>query len=108
MNDTHNLRIEKGNQDTYLVGECLDPRSHHWETSTLRLDDCLGDERAGKFKWGGREFTRDATNVSFKIEGVSNVPILRADLRDDSWHYLKGDVNLAERIENRDGHLRFS
>lgn len=62
----------------------------------------------GHFQWGGREFTERARNISFNPEeGGSRVPVLRAELEDDAGRFLPGDVNLAERINNRDGELRF-
>lgn len=66
---------------------------------------------AGHFQWGGTEFTERARNIRFDpTEGGSRVPVLRAELRDDSpWgKFLEGDVNLAERINNRGGDLQFS
>ncbi|KAJ5220858.1 uncharacterized protein N7469_009745 [Penicillium citrinum] len=88
MNATSNLHIEKWGDDTYLVG-------------------CLGDNR-GRFEWGGHEFTERARNISFDPEeGASRAPILRAELEDDAGRFLPGDVNLAERINNRDGYLQF-
>ena len=65
----------------------------------------------GHFQWGGTEFTERARNIRFNpTEGGSRVPVLRAELRDDSpWDkFLEGDVNLAERINNRGGSLEFS
>jgi hypothetical protein len=63
----------------------------------------------GRFQWGGQEFTERAKNIRFNPEeGGSHVPVLRAELQDDRGSYLQGDVNLAERINNRDGQLKFS
>jgi hypothetical protein len=63
----------------------------------------------GRFQWGGQEFTERAKNIRFNPEeGGSRVPVLRAELQDDRGSYLQGDVNLAERINNRDGQLKFS
>ncbi|KAJ6024687.1 hypothetical protein N7540_005484 [Penicillium herquei] len=109
MNATTNLHIEGGcGADTYLVGLCMD-NNNRWNTSRLRLDSCLGDN-GGRFQWGGQEFTERARNISFNPEeGGSRVPVLRAELQDDSgFRYLPGDVNLAERINNRNGQLQFS
>lgn len=65
----------------------------------------------GRFQWGGSEFTERARNIRFNpTEGGSRLPVLRAALKDDSPtpEFLDGDVNLAERINNRDGNLQFS
>ncbi|KAJ5473369.1 hypothetical protein N7475_002935 [Penicillium sp. IBT 31633x] len=83
MNATTNLHIESCGSDTYLAGYC-------------------------RFEWGGQEFTERARNIDFNPEeGGAHVPVLRAELEDDSGRYLHGDVNLAERINNRDGYLQF-
>ncbi|RDW79118.1 CVNH domain-containing protein [Aspergillus mulundensis] len=107
MDATRNLHIETQPRDTYLVGDCEDQRGG-WHHSRLRLDSCLGDNE-GRFEWGGNEFTEHATNIRFNPEeGASRVPVLRADLRDSSGKYQRNkDVNLAERINNRDGNLEF-
>jgi hypothetical protein len=45
MNATENLHIESSGQGTDLVGYCMNPNSHRWNPSRLRLDYCLGDQR---------------------------------------------------------------
>ncbi|KAJ5286611.1 hypothetical protein N7478_002297 [Penicillium angulare] len=106
MNATSSLHIERWGDDTYLVGYCID-NHQHWNPSKLRLDSFLGDNR-GRFKGGGHQFTERARNISFvPEEGASRAPILRAELEDDTGRFLPGDVNLAERINNRDGYLQF-
>ncbi|OJZ79655.1 hypothetical protein ASPFODRAFT_106571, partial [Aspergillus luchuensis CBS 106.47] len=78
-----------------------------WNSSRLRLDGCLGDSR-GKFQWGGHDFTEDARNIRFNPhEGASDVPVLRAELQDETGSYHERDVNLAERIDNYGGYLEF-
>lgn len=62
---------------------------------------------SGHFEWGGHDFTDGARNITFSIEGPQQVPVLRAELRDQGNDYAARDVNLAERIDNRDGHLEF-
>ncbi|KAJ5506916.1 hypothetical protein N7453_005873 [Penicillium expansum] len=108
MNATNNLRIATTcDRDTYLVGNCMD-NCGNWKESRLRLDDCLGDS-GGRFQWGGKEFTDRAQDIRFNPqEGGSRVPVLRARLLDDSNQFLEGDVNLAERINNRGGSLQFN
>lgn len=61
----------------------------------------------GHFEWGGHDFTEDARNIKFNMEGSQQVPVLRAELRDQGDDYVARDVNLAERINNRGGHLKF-
>ncbi|KAF3405606.1 Cyanovirin-N [Talaromyces pinophilus] len=103
MYRTQNLRVnvDKYRKESYLYGDCEDDRGcvHH---SSLRLDDWIGD-RNGRFQWGGHDFTKDADEVTFNpSEGASRVPVLRAD-----FHGIQGDINLAERINNENGELRF-
>jgi CVNH domain len=57
----------------------------------------------GHFQWGGRNFTRDADDITFNpSEGGSHVPVLRAE-----FDGISGDINLAERINNEDGEFQF-
>lgn len=49
------------------------------------------------------DFSDSATDIQFSIEGDAQVPVLRAQLRDVEGNYHAADVNLAERIGNRDG-----
>jgi hypothetical protein len=68
----------------------------------------FADIGVGSFLWGGHEFTEGAHNITFNAhEGGSDVPVLRADLRDDAGNYHPKDVNLAERIKNNNGYLSF-
>jgi hypothetical protein len=68
----------------------------------------FSDIVTGNFQWGGQNFTGDAINIRFNPhEGASDVPVLRAELRDDAGSYHEKDVNLAERINNYNGYLEF-
>lgn len=124
MRATKNLHIVSQGTDTYLVGNCLD-NNQHWNKTQLRLDSCLGDNGGmrfisrtfswltllwiGHFQWGGREFTERARNIRFyPAEGKYQVPVLRAELQDDRGNFSERDQNLAERINNRGGHLLFA
>ncbi|KAB8067433.1 Cyanovirin-N [Aspergillus leporis] len=110
MNATHNLHVEfsgPSGQEPSLKAYCMNPQGR-WNPSSLRLNTCLGDDR-GSFQWGGQNFTQMARNIRFNPEeGDSHVPVLRAELRDDAGEYHERDVNLAEKINNRDGYLQFS
>jgi hypothetical protein len=73
------------------------------------LNRSCADISAGSFQWGGHDFAAKAKNIRFNPEeGGSHVPVLRAELRDDAGDYHERDVNLAERINNRNGNLQFS
>lgn len=52
------------------------------------------------------DFLESAEDVRFDIEG-DNQPILRARLRTVDGEYEDRDLNLTERIMNRDGNLCF-
>jgi len=60
----------------------------------------------GWFKWNGRNFSRSARNIS--LTHGDGGPKLEADLQcaDGSFRERQG-VNLADRIENRNGTLVF-
>ncbi|KAJ5588542.1 hypothetical protein N7537_011220 [Penicillium hordei] len=107
MNNTQNLRIKSVGQDTWLMGDCLNKVTGHWNPSSLRLDSYLGDE-GGDFQWGGHEFTEKASNITFNAdEGAAHQPILRADLLDDAGEFHEADKNLSERISNVNGQFEF-
>lgn len=52
------------------------------------------------------DFLESAEDVRFDVEG-DNQPILRARLRTVDGEYEDRDLNLTERIMNRDGNLCF-
>jgi hypothetical protein len=50
----------------------------------------------GRFEWGNHDFTGRANDIRFNAEeGGSHVPVLRAQLMDDSGRNLNADVNLC-------------
>lgn len=56
----------------------------------------------------GYDFTEQARNITFRIEGQSDAPVLRAELQGDfRIDYVAGDVNLAEHIYNSNGQLQY-
>jgi hypothetical protein len=58
---------------------------------------------AGRIDWDAQNFTLTAQKVTFGFEGASNVPVLRAELRNEAGVYVPTDKNLGERIQNREG-----
>lgn len=52
------------------------------------------------------DFSESAEDIRFNIEG-DNQPILRARLRTVDGEFEDRDINLTERIMNRDGRLCF-
>ncbi|RAL11804.1 CVNH domain-containing protein [Aspergillus homomorphus CBS 101889] len=70
------------------------------------LDQFIGNND-GHFQWGGNNFFETARGVYFDIEGGANVPVLRAELRDEQGGWRTADVNLAERLFNINGRFEF-
>ncbi|PWY94924.1 Cyanovirin-N [Aspergillus sclerotioniger CBS 115572] len=77
-----------------------------WDESAYDLNRCIGNDN-GRFQWGGENFAETAEEIRFAIEGVDNVPVLRALLRDVDGELHEADVNLAEHITNRNGVLEY-
>ena len=63
--------------------------------------------RTGCFEWGGVNFSESAQNITFSIEGGGEVPVLRAELQDTEGEWHSRDINLAERVVNRNGEFVF-
>ncbi|SPQ24158.1 ce873441-0667-47a3-bfba-aa72120037ea [Thermothielavioides terrestris] len=61
----------------------------------------------GSFEWGGENFSKSAESISFAVEGGASVPVLRANLRNRNGESVPANINLAERIENKDGAFVF-
>lgn len=83
------------------------------------------NDTVGNFFWGGSGIPLSASNdkrhfwqfqgfsgssegVSFSVEGDGQVPVLRAQLRDQNGDLQQRDINLGERIGNNDGQFAFS
>ena len=56
----------------------------------------------GHFKWGGKNFTKNAENIGLSLEGPDSVPMLHAGLRNSRGQLVDAKVNLSEHIGNRD------
>lgn len=52
------------------------------------------------------DFSESAEDIRFHLEGDAE-PILRARLQNFDGEYQDADINLTERIMNRDGQLCF-
>ncbi|PSR90465.1 Cyanovirin-N [Coniella lustricola] len=72
--------------------------------SEIDLNSCIGNED-GSFQWGAGNFSESAEEIRFEFEG--DQPILRARLRRENGEWEERDINLTERIMNRDGCLSF-
>ncbi|KAE8146761.1 Cyanovirin-N [Aspergillus avenaceus] len=89
------------------VFEC-EVRDRHGEFHhrKIKLDAHIGNTD-GWFIWGGQNFTRTARDI--RLEQTGNGPKLIATMQTNSG----GDrgaqgLMLADKIENNDGHLRFT
>ncbi|KAE8361471.1 Cyanovirin-N [Aspergillus caelatus] len=74
--------------------------------ASIDLNQHLGNSN-GVFDWEGANFFETAENVHFSFEGDDNVPVLRAELRNEAGELQPADVNLGERIINVDGRFEF-
>ncbi|KAI5854963.1 Cyanovirin-N [Tricharina praecox] len=72
----------------------------------IDLDQFIGNNN-GHFQWDGEGFSGSASNVHFSIEGGGEVPVLRANLRDENGEEKSADINLAERVQNHNGEFVF-
>jgi len=99
---SENLRLDEG----HILRGRLRAEDGNLVDAEINLDDCLGNLN-GMFHWGERGFSGSAKNISFSIEGGGEVPVLRAELSDQNDQTQTRDVNLAERIVNRNGRLVF-
>ncbi|KAF8463902.1 Cyanovirin-N [Kalaharituber pfeilii] len=101
---SNNISIEVSDSSTYLIATANDANGDA-VPNKIRLDDFIGNDN-GRFDWGGENFTETAQNITFSVE--AGVPVLRAQLADVDGNLHSADVNLAERIENKDGQLVFA
>ncbi|KAF2144538.1 uncharacterized protein K452DRAFT_284861 [Aplosporella prunicola CBS 121167] len=97
------IRVENGH---WLKARLAGEGHHDHHDADLDLNRCIGNID-GHFQWGAQGFSESARNISFHIEGGANVPVLRAELRDQHGNWQARDINLAERIQNRNGHFHF-
>ncbi|KAJ4420977.1 hypothetical protein N0V82_004019 [Gnomoniopsis sp. IMI 355080] len=98
--ELESIRVEDGR-----ILRCLVRREDGELTeSDLDLNCCIGNEN-GEFRWGGENFSESADDIRVDIE--AGQPILRAVLHRMDGEPERRDLNLTERISNRDGRLCF-
>lgn len=64
----------------------------------------------GSFEWGGENFQDSAEDIEFSRDDRDDgeaIPVLRANLGNLDGENVAADINLAERITNEDGHLKY-
>ncbi|KAJ6133150.1 hypothetical protein N7471_008365 [Penicillium samsonianum] len=98
--DIH-LRGEPG--CTFLAAICNNEEGSGL-SDNITLDKCLGNDN-GHFRWGGRNFSRDARNITLVAQGPDKNPVLHSDLRNSSGDYVPSEIDLATHIANIDGQL---
>ncbi|KAJ5381938.1 uncharacterized protein N7496_004366 [Penicillium cataractarum] len=77
--------------------------------SELDLNEIIGNNN-GSFEWGGENFQDSAEDIEFSRDERDDgeaIPVLRASLGNLEGENVSADINLAERITNEDGHLKF-
>ncbi|EGD97185.1 cyanovirin-N homolog [Trichophyton mentagrophytes] len=92
------VRLE---DDHVLVAELRNDNGDY-VTARLDLNSVLGNFN-GNFSWGERDFSNSACNIRLQFDEAINLPILRATLTTSSGDQVARDVNLAERITNKNG-----
>ncbi|PIG79607.1 cyanovirin-N [Aspergillus arachidicola] len=97
-------------QDVRLEGPILIARLRNengdWEDAEIDLNGIIGNDD-GHFVWKEPNFIGTAREVVFNFEGADNVPVLRAQLRNRQGNWVPADINLGERLINRDGRFEF-
>jgi hypothetical protein len=61
----------------------------------------------GRFIWGGKNVTQSCRNLQLCKEGPSRLPILRANLQNQSSEFVAAQCHLDEHIVNINGELLF-
>ncbi|KAM3068925.1 hypothetical protein ACMFMG_004099 [Clarireedia jacksonii] len=92
--------------DKHILRARLRKEDGGWNDAQFDLDRVLGNEN-GMIHWDGNNFSHSSEDVTFHIEGGAQVPVLRAHLRSRDGEEFSRDVNLAERIQNRNGEFYY-
>ncbi|KAL6160460.1 hypothetical protein ACJQWK_09553 [Exserohilum turcicum] len=92
--------------DGHILRARLQTADGNWNDSEIDLNQCIGNDN-GNFAWDGVNFSDSAQDITFSIEGESNVAVLRATLMDADGNPQYRDINLDERISNQDGNFYF-
>ncbi|KAE8362532.1 Cyanovirin-N [Aspergillus caelatus] len=93
-------------RDGHILFAKLTNEEGELQDSEINLNDFLGNND-GHFEWDGGNFSETAEDVRFEIEGDDEVPILRAVLFNGEGEPVESDVNLSERVFNRNGEFVF-
>ena len=97
-----NMRVDNG----HILKARLKEANGNEVDAEIDLNSIIGNNN-GRFEWGGADFSKSAEEIHFAVEGAQSVPVLRALLKNLKGELVRADINLAERIENDNGHFRF-
>ncbi|EGD90629.1 hypothetical protein H112_02093 [Trichophyton rubrum D6] len=98
----HETAREVRIEDDYVLVAELRNDNGDYVTARLNLNEVLGNFN-GSFSWGERDFSNSASNIWLQFDEATNLPILRATLTTSNGEEVARDVNLAERITNKNG-----
>ncbi|ROV95825.1 hypothetical protein VSDG_05173 [Cytospora chrysosperma] len=100
--ELNSIRVENGHM---LHARIIQADGDHVH-SEFDLNRCIGNQDERKSADEAADFSETARDIRFNIEG-ENQPILRASLEQVNGEWHDRDINLTERIMNRDGQLVF-
>ena len=105
MSFTNTCKDIKLEAPATLVAQCKTLDNSTYKESKLPLDTLIGNVE-GDFRWGFRDFSKTAENITITITG-SNVKSveLTADLKTTAGGKVKRVLNLNTNIANKNGVL---
>ncbi|PYH77434.1 Cyanovirin-N, partial [Aspergillus uvarum CBS 121591] len=99
QNSAMHMRVERTMLRARLRTEDSD-----WRDAEIKLNQVIGNND-GWFQWGGSDLSESTRELRLSIEGGACLPILRAELRDEHGNWNTRNLNLGERLINRNGHF---
>ncbi|KAE8163790.1 Cyanovirin-N [Aspergillus tamarii] len=102
----HESAEEVNIRDGHILFARLRNEEGEFQDSEINLNEFLGNNN-GSFEWEGENFAESAEDISFAIEGDGEVPVLRALLLNGDGEPVEDDINLSERVFNRNGEFVF-
>ncbi|KAI5294983.1 hypothetical protein KEM55_006373 [Ascosphaera atra] len=70
------------------------------------LDRVVGNSH-GKLVWNSSDFSKSAKDISLQQAGDGTPPVLRAWVGDGQGGHNYVELNLGEKIANKDGHFHY-
>ncbi|KAJ5223334.1 hypothetical protein N7468_007876, partial [Penicillium chermesinum] len=103
----HVSAVEYELEDGHILKAVLTDDEGNEKTSQLDLNTIIDNDN-GSFAWKDSKYSDSANDVKLSKEGDDEVPVLRARLLNVDGEEVDADINLAERITNDNGVLRFN